>query len=67
MLRKRLEGKFVLSHYYFYCIYRQLCVTALKFFTCALISVHFLLNEVDLHKEVRHHVFLIVRTCFKPN
>ena len=30
-LRKRLEGKFILSHYYFYCIYKQLCVMALNF------------------------------------
>ena len=28
----------------------ELCVIALKFFTCALISVDFFLNEVDLHK-----------------
>ena len=27
-----------------------LCVIALKFFTCAFISVDSLLNEVDLHK-----------------
>ena len=30
-LRKRLEGKFILSHYYFCCIYKQLCVMALNF------------------------------------
>ena len=63
VLRKRLQGKFILSHYYLCCIYRQLCVIALKFFTYALISVDFLLHEVDLTALC----ILTMHNCFKAN
>ena len=38
----------------------------LSFFTCALISVDSLLNEVDLHKWY-YFTHLIMHNCFKPN